>query len=129
MAHWTSKYISIPYKKMHCSAFAEYVLKDKFNIDFKFPQSEGTIFNQSEQIKKHIPEFSYYPEKTDSPKDGDLVLMHGKRLMCHVGLYVEIKGIGYVLHSESSIGCACLHKINQIKLYGYSVEGIYRWRT
>lgn len=127
MIHWSSKYISIPYKKMHCSAFVQYVLKDYFNIEFTFPQSEGQIFNQSEQIKKSIPLFSSYPNITDEPVDGDLVLMHGLRLMCHVGLYVEIKNVPYVLHSEASIGSACLHKMSELRQYGYSVEGVYRW--
>lgn len=128
MKHWSSKYIAIPYKNMHCSAFVEFVLRDHFNIDFKFPQSEGYIFNQSEQIKKHIPEFTHYPERTDDPKDGDLVLMHGKRLMCHVGLYVNIKKVEYVLHSEASIGSACLNKIKEVSLFGYKIEGVYKWQ-
>lgn len=122
--HWTSKYIAIEYKDMNCSKFVEYVLRDKFNINFSFPQSEGSIFNQSKQIKDSLPLFA---RKTDLPKDGDLVLMHGRRRMCHVGMYVKIGRSGYVLHTESSMKTAALHQINKVFFNGYTVEGYYTW--
>lgn len=128
MKHWYEKYISMPYKKWNCSKFVEHVLRDHFNINFNFPQTTGTIFAQSELIKKSMPVFSSYPNVTNNPIDGDLVLMHGKRLMCHVGLYLKINNIDYVLHSESSIGSSCLHKIRELRNYGYSLEGIYKWQ-
>lgn len=119
----------MPYKKWNCSKFCEYILRDRFNIIYDFPQTTGTIFAQSELLKKEIPVYSDFPNKTDDPKDGDLVVMNGLRLLCHIGLYVEIKGIRYVLHSESSIKCSALHKFDDLKGYGYSIEGVYKWLT
>ena len=127
MLHWSNKYLSVPYKNMNCSKFVEYVLKDHFGIIFNFPQTEGTLFAQSELIKEAIPVFSSYPEKANDPEDGDLVLMHGLRRMCHVGMYVKIKNISYVLHSESKIGSSCLHRFDDLKYYGMKLEGVYKW--
>ena len=123
--HWTMKYLQVEYKDMNCSKFVEHVLRDHFKINYTFPQSEGSLFNQSQQLRDNIPKFTY---KTDMPKDGDLVLMHGKRRMCHVGMYVKIGRAGYVFHTESSMKTAALHKICTVFFNGYTVEGFYTWR-
>lgn len=125
MRHWAEKYLMIGYKDMNCSKFVEHVLRDQFKIDFNFPQSQGTLFNQSQQIRDSMPSFC---ERTETPKDGDMILMHGMRRMCHVGIYVRIGWKEYVLHTESSMKTAALHPLNELNFYGFSVEGFYRWR-
>lgn len=125
MRHWSAKYLSIEYKNMNCSKFVEHVLRDHFGIDYNFPQSEGSLFNQSNQIKKHVPELCI---ETSEYKDGDLVLMNGKRSLCHVGMYLRIKGADYVLHCESSLKTAALHRFSDIIVYGFSIAGVYTWR-
>jgi len=123
--HWASKYLSVSYKDMNCSKFVEYVLRDHFGKDYKFPQSEGSLFNQSVQIKENLPKLC---DKTENPSDGDLVLMHGARRMCHVGLFLKIRGVDYVLHCESSMRCSALHKFSDLISFGFSVEGVYTWQ-
>lgn len=110
---------------MNCSKFSEFVLREHFKRDFQFPQSKGSIFNQSKQIRDNLPKFA---DRTDNPKEGDLVLMHGLRRMCHVGIYVNIKGISYVLHCEASMKTSALHRFDYLMSFGYSVEGVYAWR-
>lgn len=127
MRHWSNKYLSIPYEKMNCAEFVEHVLRDNFNIDFKFPQNRGSIFSQSAHLKSDFKNY-VYPEKTNRPEEGDLVLMNGFRKMCHVGLLVRIKNISYVLHSQKNLGCACIHRIDRIKDAGLSLEGVYKWQ-
>lgn len=121
---WVKKYIKITHKDMNCAQFVEFVLKDHFKIDYKLPQAEGSLFHQSEQIRVSLPS---YAKKTDKPKTGDLVLMHGRRRMCHIGLYVEHKKAQYVLHTEASLRSATLHRFSDLLMSGYSVEGIYSW--
>lgn len=122
--HWAVKYLSIGYKDMNCSKFVEHVLRNEFQKDFIFPQSEGSIFNQSLQIKNQVPKFTI--EAVD-PKDGDLVLMHGLRRLCHVGMFVKINRERYVLHTEQRMKTAALHKFRDLPLFGYTIEGIYTW--
>lgn len=124
MRHWTHKYMTIEYKKMNCSKFVEHILRDHYGRDYSFPQSEGSLFNQSLQIKTSVPSFA---SRTDNPQDGDLILMHGKRMLCHVGLYLKIGREEYVFHTESSKKTALLHRLRELTSYGYSVEGIYSW--
>ena len=125
--HWTTKYLAIPYDKMNCAEFTEHVLNDNFKLSFKFPQSQGSFFMESAQIKEEV--FNYaYPVVTEEPVDGDLVLMSGKRRLSHVGLFVKIKDVRYVLHTQRSFGCACLHRISDLGFYGLFLEGIYKWQ-
>lgn len=121
---WPKKYLLIPYTKMNCSEFVEYVLRDHFGRDYKFPQSEGSVFHQSHQIKETVPQ---YCERTESPVDGDLVLMHGIRRMCHVGLYYEDRGLKYVLHNEKRLANSRLSRLSELLIHGYTVEGFYKW--
>ena len=124
MSHWAEKFLKIQYKEMNCSKFVEHVLREQFGIDYRFPQSQGSLFNQSKQIRDSMPSFC---ERTEYPKDGDMVLMHGRRMMCHVGIYVKIGITEYVLHTESSMKTAALHPIKKLILFGYTVEGFYKW--
>lgn len=125
--NWTCKFLSIPYEQLNCAEFVEFVLRKQFNIDFTFPQNRGSIFSQSDDLKKNCFTF-VYPEKTEAPEDGDLVLMSGIRKMCHVGILVKNKKELFVLHTQKNLGCACLHRLKDISDYGLSLEGIYKWR-
>lgn len=121
--HWTRKYF-LENNKQTCSAFVEQVLREQFNIDYKFPQSSGSVFDQSYQIKQSMPLFC---KKTETPKDGDLVLMHGKRRLCHVGLYLKIGRKDFVFHTELNMDTVSLHHFKDVFKYGYTVEGVYTW--
>lgn len=124
MKHWTYKYLNITYKRMACAPFVEFILRDHFKIDYKFPQSQGNVFEKSNLIKNSIPLFA---EPTKKPFDGCLVLMNGTRLLCHVGIYVNINGESYVFHTESTMKTAALHRIKDLSRYGYTLEGFYKW--
>lgn len=122
--HWTNAFMKIEYKNMNCSKFVEHVLREHFKREYSFPQSKGNLFNQSKQIQESLPSFC---SLTEDPEDGDLVLMHGKRMLCHVGLYLRIGREEFVFHTESSKKTALLHRFRDIPIYGYTVEGIYSW--
>jgi hypothetical protein len=125
--HWSRKYLKIPYEKMNCSEYVEFVLRDHFKIDFTFPQNKGNVFSQSAQIKSDFVKFAS-AQKTDSPSEGDLVMMNGIRKMCHIGLLVKIKNVLYVLHNQKNIGSASLHKIKDLGNFGLTLEGVYKWQ-
>ena len=124
LRHWSERFLQIEYKDMNCAEFVEHVQRVQFNRDFKFPQSKGSLFLETQQIKEEIPK---YVEETKTPKDGDLVLMHGQRLMCHIGVYVRIGWSEYVLHTEGRIKVSSLHRIQDLNLYGYKLARFYRW--
>lgn len=124
MAHWTEDFLKIEYKNKNCSEFVAYVLYKKFGLITEFPKANGNVFEQSNLIRSSIPKFC---EETSNPEDGALVLMSGNRRLSHVGVYVQIKGIGYVLHTESTMTTAALQRLSDLSISGYTVEGFYRW--
>ena len=72
--HWAEKFLKIEYKDMNCSKFVEHVLRNQFGINYSFPQSEGSLFNQSQQNDENIllindPTNIYYSPYTILTKD------------------------------------------------------------
>lgn len=110
---------------MNCTEFVEFVLADHFDIKYNFPKSQGSLIKESKQIKENL---SVFTDETLTPTDGDLVLMNGKRLLCHVGLFVRIRTKRFVLHSEGRIKVSSLHDLNDLPLFGYKLAGFYKWR-
>lgn len=123
--HWAEKYIGIKYERMNCAEFVEFVLRDHFGLHYEFPQSQGSLFAESRQIRENLEVFT---ERADIPRDGDLVLMNGARRTCHVGLYVKRGITEYVLHSEGRVKTSALHRMKDLINFGYTVAGIYTWR-
>lgn len=124
--HWSYKYLNIPYHKLNCAQFVQMVLAKEKGVNFQFPQCDGSVFAQSVAIKKNMPVF--LQERVVQPVDFDMVLMHGIRRSCHIGLFAKIDGISYVLHSQKKFQMTCLHKIRDLSGYGLTVEGFYRWQ-
>lgn len=69
-----------------------------------------------------------YGERTETPRDGDLVVMYEHRRPAHVGVYFWLAHEGYCLHSNEKNGCSVLHKIRDLPDFGAPVEGYYRWK-
>lgn len=122
--HWARKYIMIPFRPYNCAAFVEFVLKDHFKCEMVFPQ---TTLNRNKDIEL-IKQFTLTLKRTDTPEDGDIVLMDGYREACHVGVYADINGVGHVLHSDVNIKSSAIHRISDLFNYRYFLNGYYKWR-
>lgn len=68
-------------------------------------------------------------EPTDTPQDGDLVLMRetGRNRPGHAGVYFHIAGEGWVLHATDRIGQAVFHRVRDLPVWGCFIEGYYAW--
>lgn len=116
----------LPYDKYNCAEFVEMVMNDEFGKDFNFPQSEGNFFIQSQQLQDNCANYCERV-KNKEYKEGQLVMMSGKRRLCHIGLLVSINYKYYVLHSLSSVGYVSRVPLNRIEDFGLTLEGIYQW--
>lgn len=125
MNHWTIKYLSIPFSPFGCGEFVEKVLKEEFGCDYIFPKSSSCLKKDPEIIKNFI---SSNLIETKNPKDGDIVLLNGDRLTCHVGVYVSLSNRDYVLHSERRIKVSCLHRVTELGTYGYFNARYFTWQ-
>ncbi len=128
MPVWINKYLGIPYKKLNCFQFVQYVLKDKYSFIVKDPPI--IMPKKFKDMNDSIDDlFGDYldPVSMQEPHDGCLVLMHGARQYNHLGLYFDIGGVGYILHSLSNCRQSICHPVRTLQRYGLSLEGYYQW--
>lgn len=126
--HWAENYVGMTYKPgdFDCADLAVVVQQEVFEHEImlpsEHPQSMRAITDMIEdQTKDHA-------KRTDTPKEGDGVLMLvGKRLK-HIGIYCEIKGTPYVLHAMRNAGQVTLHKLRDLPKHNLQVEGFYKWK-
>jgi len=66
---------------------------------------------------------------TDSPHDGDLVLMTETphKRPGHAGVFFYLAHEGWVLHSNEKSGCSVLHRVRDLPAFGLRIEGYYAW--
>ncbi|MBB5885460.1 peptidoglycan endopeptidase [Xanthomonas sp. LMG 8992] len=121
-------YIGIPYDEaaMDCADLVMLVQRELFGRTVQVPSvrprgaaGQVTIGALSRQ----------YAERTETPADGDLVLMHdrGQERATHAGVYVYLAHEPWVLHTNSALGHSALHRARELPDYGARIEGYYRW--
>lgn len=122
------KFLDIPYDTMDCVDLTFLIQKSVFDRNYEIePRERGNIFYFTSFLKRHLTEF--LDGKTDSPKDGDCVLLKHRGRLCHVGTLHIHKGKKYIVHTMDSFFYSCIHEFDKIGKYGFlEVEGIYSWK-
>lgn len=124
--HPAEEFVGIPYcaETMDCADFVAHVRREMFGHEVRLPN--GRLRGEAGQVA--LGELSKaYAVPTDSPQDGDLVLMKRRAGVGHVGLYFRISHEDWVLHSNETNGCAVLHRVRELPTWGARIEGYYRW--
>lgn len=124
--HWSDRFVGLPYieNTADCASLAVLVQKEVFGKEIILPNRECGLRGMSSQIANLQAD---YAEKTDSPVDGDAVLMYCRGRLFHVGVYTQINGVDWVLHSLKNAGMVCRHRIRDLEKYNLAFEGFYRW--
>ena len=128
--HWSNQYIGEPYVlgDADCAKLVSRVRREVF----KMPTPEevevarhssrlGRVGQMSDLIGK-------YGLPTNSPTEGDVVLMICAARPSHVGVYCEVDGEKCVLHAMENAGMVVLHKIRDLDKYLLKIEGYYKWK-
>lgn len=135
MAHWSQRYVGRAYVegKFDCADMARLVQLEVFKREVNIPGSRdyadkqgiARVRAQHSQIQRGLPSCA---TRTDSPQDGDGVLLAGRGYVNHVGVYCVINGEAYVLHAARGYRQAVLSKVRDLPfVHGLKVEGYYRW--
>ena len=108
-----------------CTHFAAEVLAAEFGVDVgAVPDAPTGVRARDAALGAGLRERAV---PTDAPADGDLVLMTmagARRTRAyHLGVYVEAGG-RYVLHLDAD--GAWVHRIDELRHVGLSLEGYYR---
>lgn len=124
---WTDKYIGTPYTECDCAQLAQRVQREVFKRDIVLPsERDGGVFALSAQIQRLRDD---YGSRTAQPVTGDAVVMLSSGRLWHIGVYVAVGGIPFVLHAVRTAGQTCLHKIRDLPKYGMTIEGYYQWKS
>lgn len=128
MAHWAEGYVGMAYipGELDCAVLAERVSREVFGRALALPheRASGGPFALPAQIQAALAD---YAERTDTPEEGDGVLLRARGRLTHIGIYCRIQGEPYVLHAVRGAGQVLLHAVRRLPSVGFEVEGYYRW--
>jgi cell wall-associated NlpC family hydrolase len=127
--HWSDKYIGRPYCLLtyDCAALVVDVIETEFKgllPDFCKTYRENTRLKRSSQLEDLARQATI---KTNTPSDGDVVLMYCRGRASHVGVYCIIDKEQYVLHAMENAKMVVRHRIRDLDKFWLSVEGYYKW--
>ncbi len=122
------RFTLIPYDEatFDCADLVALVQRELFGRQIQMPgrRPRGT------EGQAAIGELSRpYGRRTETPQDGDLVLMieHGHKRPGHAGVFFYLAHEGHCLHANERNGCSVIHKIRDLPDFGLRVEGYYTW--
>lgn len=128
--HWSSRYIGRPYVlgDADCARLLSDVRQEVFMLPVPSivdVERAASALGRAGQVDDLVHE---YGEHTDTPKDGDAVLMICAGRPSHIGVYCNVNSDPCVLHAMQNAGMVVLHKIRDLEKYFLKVEGYYAWK-
>lgn len=125
MAHWSDRYLGIPYAALNCAELVEKVQLEQFGRRIRFPKPERqNVFHYSAAIVSSSRDFA---EPVEVPSDGCAVLLFARGRIAHVGLYCLIGRESFLLHADSRFGSSCRIPMSRVQAPLYRLEGYYAW--
>jgi len=127
MSHWSDRYVGEPYEPLtrDCAAFAARVQLEVFGRTVKLPQL-GT--DDYRAIARGVSARAHeVVVRTDTPADGDGVLMMGRGYINHIGIYTVMAGEPWVVHAFITCKSVVRHRLRMLPGFGLTVEGFYKW--
>jgi len=127
--HWSEQYIGRPYKlgDADCAALCIDVIESEFNGDlpeFCKTYRAGTRLRRARQLDELAKQAT---QKTETPNEGDIVLMMCRGRPSHVGIYCLVDNEPSVLHAMENAKMVVRHKLRDLPRYFLEVEGFYKW--
>lgn len=126
--HWAEQYVGMAYTRHNDCAWAmRHVLKQERGIDVRLPSGIAWNSIPPHRLVEMSREFAVpVPE----PRDYDAVLMkifgHTRDIGSHIGLYAEVEGEAWVLHSIKPLGMVFV-PLRQLSRMNLELIGFYRW--
>lgn len=130
MNHWTERYIGQEYETgtADCARLLARVRHEEFGLpvpsDIEVERAASRL-GRVGQMEDLVSEFGV---KTESPSDGDAVLMVCRGRPSHIGVFAMVGGEPCVLHAMENAGHVVLHRIRDLSRVLLSVEGYYAWK-
>lgn len=123
------RFCEIPYceDSMDCADLVVLVQRELFGREVTLPNGRPRGVRGQAALATMGELSREYGVRTDTPQDGDLVLMRDQGRLGHAGVYFHLAHEGWVLHTNERNGCSVLHRVRDLPDWGCPVEGFYRW--
>lgn len=128
--HWSERYIGQEYSSgsADCARLLARVRREVFSLpvpsDIEVERAASRL-GRAGQMSDLV---EAYGQPTETPRDGDAVLMICRGRPSHIGAYALIDGEPCVLHAMENAGHVVLHKIRDLHRVFLTVEGYYTWK-
>ena len=131
-AEQIDRFVGIPYcpRHMDCADLAMRVQRELFGKTVQLPGRRPRPLESEAQAQEIAAMSDQLADPVEQPQDGDAVLMReaGTSHAGHIGTYFFINFTPYVLHTSHALGGSLLHRLQDLKGYGLTVQGYYRWK-
>jgi len=119
-------YTGIPYCEhtFDCADLVVLVQRELFGREVNLPSARPRGLRGVIQVGEISRQLAH---RTDTPSDGDLVLMIEQARPVHVGVWFWLAHEAWVLHANERNGCSVLHRMRDLSGFGLRVEGVYTW--
>lgn len=128
--HWSLRYIGQPYElgSADCARLLSQVRKEVFCLPVPDEIEVDRLGSRLGRVGQMNDLVAAYGDLTDSPSEGDAVLMICAGRPSHIGVYCEVNNEKCVLHAMENAGMVVLHKIRELDKFFLKVEGYYKWK-
>ncbi len=125
-------FIGIPYcpRRMDCGDLAMLLQRELFGRTVQLPGKRPRPLDDQGQADAVHTYAALLAEPVQQPRTGDAVLMReaGTARAGHIGTYFFLNFAPCVLHTSHALGGSVLHRQQDLKALGLTVEGYYRWK-
>lgn len=126
------RFVGIPYcpRHMDCADLALLVQRELFGRDVVLAGKRARPLQADAQAAAIAAYCTELAKRTELPQDGDAVLMRdgGAPMAGHIGTYFFINYAPHVLHTSRALGGSRLHRVQDLRGFGLTVEGYYQWK-
>ena len=128
--HWSESYIGRPYVlgESDCARLICDVRREVFGLpvpEDAEPARAASMLARYHQMSEGV---SDYGVRTETPEEGDAVLMLCRGRASHIGAYCVVDGEPSVLHAMKNAGMAVRHRLRDLPRFLLAVEGFYKWK-
>lgn len=124
MSHWALKYLGLPWVagETDCWNMARRIWSEQFHRDVVSVAVDAASPLASRRALRDGDKGQWRP--TETPIEGDAVMMARGTSPCHVGIYLAG---GSILHSVEGAGVICTPAGGLLRV-GYRAVGFYSWQ-
>lgn len=119
------RFVGMPYsREFNCADFVAHVQRELYGREVRLPGARDP--RAQLRLAETIQEYAH---PTDTPQDGDLVLMRefGRQRPSHVGLYFFTDHEPQVLHLIERGKQSLCQRARLLPSFGVRIEGYYAW--